>query len=328
MAHETVDGDAVEIVEEEGRVGQQLVPAPRQEVANLFGGESPVAVVERATEVAKALAAVIEDRQLYKMISGRKHVVVEGWTLLGSMLGVFPVVEWTRKLDDAWEAKVEARTRAGEIVGSAEAMCSKAESKWKSRDEYAIRSMAQTRAVSKALRLPLGFVMTLAGYDATPHEEMDLGDDGTRRRPPAPADPPLPPPDPVTLLPTAFATGGSIGELVGEALRHVDPSVDWRTTWEAANVAHYGKVRGQLLETKKAESLHRLANVADRLTKAGDFPPPSDAEIVACFAECFGGVVIEIAREDQEPEEPTPLSGVAIPEVDDSIEFGDASQGS
>ena len=32
--------------------------------------------------------------------------------------------------------------------------------------------MAQTRAVSKALRLPLGFVMSIAGYEATPAEEM------------------------------------------------------------------------------------------------------------------------------------------------------------
>ena len=32
--------------------------------------------------------------------------------------------------------------------------------------------MAQTRATSKALRQPLGFVITLAGFDPTPAEEM------------------------------------------------------------------------------------------------------------------------------------------------------------
>jgi hypothetical protein len=36
--------------------------------------------------------------------------------------------------------------------------------------------MAQTRAVSKALRGPLGFVVTLAGYEATPAEEMPPSD--------------------------------------------------------------------------------------------------------------------------------------------------------
>jgi hypothetical protein len=32
--------------------------------------------------------------------------------------------------------------------------------------------MAQTRATSKALRVPLGFIVVLAGYEATPEEEM------------------------------------------------------------------------------------------------------------------------------------------------------------
>jgi hypothetical protein len=38
--------------------------------------------------------------------------------------------------------------------------------------------MAQTRATSKALRQPLGFVMTLAGYSATPAEEMPRDGNG------------------------------------------------------------------------------------------------------------------------------------------------------
>ena len=43
---------------------------------------------------------------------------------------------------------------------------------WAKADDYAIRSMAQTRATSKALRMPLGFVMELAGFDATPADEI------------------------------------------------------------------------------------------------------------------------------------------------------------
>jgi hypothetical protein len=34
--------------------------------------------------------------------------------------------------------------------------------------------MAQTRATSKALRAPLGWIVTLAGYEATPSEEIPL----------------------------------------------------------------------------------------------------------------------------------------------------------
>jgi hypothetical protein len=140
--------------------------------ATLFGTDDPEQVVASATKAAKALAKVVTDQKLAVKIQGRPHVRVEGWTLLGSMLGVFPVVAWTRKLENGWEARVEARTRVGEIVGAAEAECLRSEKTWATRDDYALRSMAQTRATSKALRAPLGFVMQLAGFDPTPLEEM------------------------------------------------------------------------------------------------------------------------------------------------------------
>ena len=88
------------------------------------------------------------------------------------MLGVFPFTVWTRKLEDGWEARVEARTLDGRVVGAAESMCARSERRWRNADDYAIRSMAATRATSKALRQPLGFVMHLAGFDATPADEI------------------------------------------------------------------------------------------------------------------------------------------------------------
>ena len=90
------------------------------------------------------------------------------------MLGVSPHIVWSRPLEhhDGWEARAEARTVDGRMVGSAEAMVTRDERNWRTSDEYALRSMAQTRAMSKALRGPLGFVITLAGVSATPAEEM------------------------------------------------------------------------------------------------------------------------------------------------------------
>lgn len=61
----------------------------------------------------------------------------------------------------------------GEMVGTGEAICSNAESKKIDFDEYAVLSMAQTRAVGKAYRLKLGFVFKLSGFQGTPAEEMD-----------------------------------------------------------------------------------------------------------------------------------------------------------
>jgi hypothetical protein len=169
--------------------------------ATLFHTNDPAEVLIRATGVADVLARVLRTQKdaegklkLISTISGREHVRVEGWTLCGSMLGVFAIPIWTRKIPDSegggWEARVEARTLSGAVVGAAEAQCMRSENQWsyepvgrggrklEARDDYALRSMAQTRATSKALRLPLGFIVTLAGFDATPAEEMGQSESG------------------------------------------------------------------------------------------------------------------------------------------------------
>lgn len=166
------------VVEEPGAELERVEPQA-QPPANLFHTENPVEVLEKASEVAAALKDVLRKQGMVQNISGREHVKVDGWQTLGSMLGVVPVVTWTRELEDGWEARVEARTLDGRVVGAAEAMCTRREKMWKGRDPYALRSMAQTRATSKALRGPLGFVVTLAGYEGTPAEEMPHDRDAT-----------------------------------------------------------------------------------------------------------------------------------------------------
>src|SRR5262249_43955451 len=134
---------------------------------------------------------VIRQQKLYVTIRGKDHVRVEGWTLLGTLLGVFPVTEWTRSVEDGWEARVEAKTMAGVVGGAAASECLGSERRWRNSDDYAIRSMAQTRATSKALRQPLGFVMPLAGFQETPAEEM-FSQDEPRAEPKAAESPVAP----------------------------------------------------------------------------------------------------------------------------------------
>ena len=153
---------------------------------NLFGTPDPEAILRAATAKANVLAGVIKSRGLAVSISGHDHVRIEGWTFLGSMVGVFPITVWSRPIEDGYEARVEARTLAGDLVGAAEAQCTADEENWSDRPSYALRSMAQTRAAAKALRLPLGYIMVLAGYEATPAEEMD---GLTARTPEVPAGP-------------------------------------------------------------------------------------------------------------------------------------------
>lgn len=139
----------------------------------LFGTTEPLQIVTKATEVADSLKAVIKKQGLITNIQGKEYPRCEAWTLLGTMLGVFPICVWTKQVEGGWEARVEARTRDGSILGAAEAQCCRSERNWSNRDDFALRSMAQTRATAKALRMPLGFVMTLAGFEATPSEEME-----------------------------------------------------------------------------------------------------------------------------------------------------------
>jgi hypothetical protein len=144
----------------------------------LFGTSDPAVALERMSDLAKVLVDVVRDRKLAVRISGREHLTAEAWTTLGGMLGVVPIVEWTRPLKDGagWEARVEARTLDGRLVGAAESMCSRAETTWAKRDEYALRSMAQTRAISRALRAPLGQIVVLAGYEPAGADEMPTQD--------------------------------------------------------------------------------------------------------------------------------------------------------
>ncbi len=143
---------------------------------SLFNSSSPSMIIEEATDIANQLADIIKTKKLYKPIGAKSHVFVEGWTTLGALLGVFPYPESSVRLDRedeiAYEASVIVRTLDGVEVSKGEAICSSKEANWRNSDEYAIKSMATTRATSKAMRIPLGWVMVLAGYSATPAEEM------------------------------------------------------------------------------------------------------------------------------------------------------------
>lgn len=162
---QVIDADAVEI-------GTDLVPA--QPPAALFKTDEPVEVIEKATAVANALKGVLTAQGLTQKIQGKDYVKIEGWQTLGAMLGVTAVCVQTEPVDGGFRATVEARMPDGRVVGRADALCTKHEKNgpWKNAEDYARLSMAQTRATSKALKGPLGFVVALAGYATTPAEEM------------------------------------------------------------------------------------------------------------------------------------------------------------
>lgn len=139
---------------------------------------SPQQLVEFATTLKK----FIVEQKLYTTIQGKNYVHVEGWEFAGAATGVMPritkVIDKSNDQEIKYKARVElVRLSTDMIVGSGEAICSNLEAGMRNKDgsskaEYAIASMAQTRAIGKAYRNTLAWLMKMAGYEPTPAEEM------------------------------------------------------------------------------------------------------------------------------------------------------------
>lgn len=154
----------------------EMVPvAPTAAPVSLFRTDDPAEVLQKAKAVADALAPVIREAGLVANINGKEYLQVEAWQTCGQQVGVTPVVTSTRRLTDpdGWEARCEARTLDGRTIGAADSMCLRTEQRWKDSEDFELRSMAQTRAMSRALASVLRFIPTLAGMAGTPAEEMD-----------------------------------------------------------------------------------------------------------------------------------------------------------
>jgi hypothetical protein len=137
--------------------------------------DKPLQMVKMAT----ILKYHIIKNKLFVTIAGKDYVMVEGWQFAGGMIGSFPRVVDVKEIGkEKWLAKVEVvNQKTKEVISSGFALCSKEEGKKKTFDEYAILSMAQTRAIGKAYRNVIGWVMKLAGYESTPAEEMKKAGD-------------------------------------------------------------------------------------------------------------------------------------------------------
>lgn len=277
---ETIEGHVV-------KQEEQLLPAVRP--GTLLEGSTARAKIAEAMAVADVLADVISKQGLYVDIRGKKYVKVEGWTLCGSLLGVFAVTEWSREFGDGWEARVVAKTMAGAEVGAAEALCSRQERRWKDADEYAIRSMAQTRATSKALRQPLDWVMQLAGYESTPEEEMPR--EAT--------------PDKPTGGPKPLAKPRSWADVTRALDSYASDDVKNTFMLFAASARNlmFGKTNDQLTKQEKASLLGMVGEALMALYVMADpssFPPPTTEVLRDAWASVLGGQELALPSENDE----------------------------
>ncbi len=158
-----------------------VMPVTSSSVAlGTLQASSPAALVSGAAELASQLAIVIKKQNLATVIKGKQFVNVEGWTTLATMLGVTAREVCTVESEGVYVATVElVRMSDGACISKASAECGSSDELdkygkpiWSTRPRYARRSMAQTRATGKACRLAFSWIMSLAGYEPTPAEEM------------------------------------------------------------------------------------------------------------------------------------------------------------
>ena len=150
---------------------KSLVVDPPRSILDLPANE----MLTEAKKIAVPLADIVEKQGLYSNINGNNHVKCEGWSTLGSMLGITAKEKSVSELDDgSFLAEMElVNMRNGIVIGSGSGYCGMDEKSWKSKPKYARRSMAITRATSKAYKTNFSWIFALAGYNTTPAEEME-----------------------------------------------------------------------------------------------------------------------------------------------------------
>lgn len=134
---------------------------------------------QQALEVASTLQRFVSEKKLTATIQGKQYPLVEAWQFAGSQLGLIPILKSVEDISTESEIKYEAmvevvRISDGFVMSRGYAVCSNKEHSKRRFDEYAIASMSQTRAVGKAYRNVLAWLMKAAGFEPTPAEEMDF----------------------------------------------------------------------------------------------------------------------------------------------------------
>ena len=176
-----------EVVEVEQPVQATQAPLPDYAILN---PEIPMsAKVAVATNVANVLAPLVRDQGLTVKGLNRsnkeaEYVMVEGWEVLGTFLGIAPVTTIIEDIKNDKGRIIGYKARAtlyqnpivendeivgGTIIARAEAQADRSGFQ---KDLFAIASMAQTRALGKAYRMGLSWIMKMAGFEGTFAEDM------------------------------------------------------------------------------------------------------------------------------------------------------------
>jgi hypothetical protein len=161
----------------------------------------PETILAEAHKAAVALQDVIKNKKDPVMMNGQQYLEYEDWQTVGRFYGITAKVESVEFVQygsvRGFSASAVALRADGFELSRATGDCLSDEPKWSSKPKYEwrdkeggggrekvqvgeepvplfqLKSMAQTRACAKALRNVLAWVVVLAGYKATPAEELE-----------------------------------------------------------------------------------------------------------------------------------------------------------
>jgi len=104
----------------------------------------------------------------------KKYVPIEGWQYAAAVMGLTSRVVDIKPVPEkhGWLAQAEVVNKQGIVVCSGFGFVGRDEKKWEKSIESDLESFAQTRAVSRALRNCISYIIKAAGYSTTPAEEM------------------------------------------------------------------------------------------------------------------------------------------------------------
>ena len=128
-------------------------------------------VVQRASDMASVLKDVIDQNNLSVKMRGGNHILVEAWQTVGRFCNYVgrTSIATDYSGDGVMGTAEIVELNTGHIVSTASAICgAKGDGHWVNSPYNHQASMAQTRALGKAFRNVLSWIVVLAGYQPTP----------------------------------------------------------------------------------------------------------------------------------------------------------------
>ncbi len=143
-------------------------------------------LVRQSTDIASLCREIVVASSV--AIQGRKYVRIEGWQAIATAHGCVASARDVKRVEGGMCATGEIRRmQDGQLIATAEGFVGEDEVVWyggkqgnktlPKRLEYAIRAMAQTRAISRACRGCFAHIVVLMneGLSTTPAEEVPPG---------------------------------------------------------------------------------------------------------------------------------------------------------